>query len=82
MTRDETIHNEKTKYTATWLNAASVACLTSGVLAPVAGLIFGAMSTYVSSFLLAVLVVAGSTCFALRIQSGMALERLVTDDPI
>jgi hypothetical protein len=35
------IHNERTKLTATWVNALAVAVVATGVVAPVAAVVFG-----------------------------------------
>lgn len=34
------VHNERTKYTATWLNTAGASAITVGVIAPLAALTF------------------------------------------
>jgi len=33
------VHNERTKYTATWLNTASIGCLVVGVITPLGDLL-------------------------------------------
>ena len=43
------IHNERTKLTASWLDRASTAALTLGVVAPLAAAVFGYPDTPVSA---------------------------------
>jgi hypothetical protein len=38
---NNTIHNEKAKYLATWFNTIGSACVTIGVITPCAAMIFG-----------------------------------------
>jgi hypothetical protein len=39
------VHNEQVKLTATWLNTLAAAIITTGVVAPVVGLLFGFSGT-------------------------------------
>ena len=71
------VHNERTKLTATWLNALATAIVTAGALAPLVAVIYGLSTPGVSS---AYLVVLAVPCFmigiALHLYARMFLGRL------
>ena len=67
------IDNERTKLIANALDRASTACLTVGVLAPVAAIIYGASGTAMTSWTF----VLGASCWLLACVVLHLLARLL-----
>lgn len=66
-------HNERTKLTASWLNAVSTALIAAGGFAPAAAWIYGLSSLPVNAINVAVIAVACVIAGASLHVSGLAL---------
>jgi hypothetical protein len=71
------VHNERTKLTASWLNALATALIAAGAFAPAAAWLYGLSALPVGAFNLSAIALAcGGVGFGLHVSALATLGRL------
>ncbi len=76
---DHTVHNERTKMTATYLNSIAVAALAAGALAPFFALLYGNIASAPGPWFIAIgVAICVVISFALHLGARAVLGRMRT----